>query len=232
MVNEYQAVFGNHVAYDGRAILYSLRSLDVGDDGREFQVQMNLEGRTRTFLMLVRFIKEFDLSAIDDFCSGRTQEAPLIALAALEVIMGSSGFEHWFQRGRTFYMPRALLTQADRGSVLERFYTDLRDGKETWGGIFQSFRPTGRGLLLNVDMSIGVFTRPQSVLGFCCELFHCRDTDALRHLKMGPRERRILAETLSQVQVQLTYGHSGYRRKIRINGISDKPLEELRYVIY
>lgn len=145
MVHAYSKIFGNlKPVFDGRNNLYTRDPLPIGTDRIELEVTLPGEGKDRVFRVVIKWVAQVSLFALEEALEGRTRQIPYDAILALDVVMRHLPSMTYTPVGRSFF------------SSPDGYYHPLGGGREVWFGFHQSVRPSQWKMMLNID---GKFTK-------------------------------------------------------------------------
>ncbi|XP_020582423.1 protein argonaute PNH1-like isoform X2 [Phalaenopsis equestris] len=203
-------------AYDGRKSLYTAGVLPFRS--KEFVINLSVEdegtGITREYKVAIKFVARADLDHLKLFLEGKQTHAPQEALQVLDIVLRELSNQRYTVVGRSFYSPEIKKPQR------------LGDGLQSWGGFYQSIRPTQMGLSLNIDMSSTAFIEPLPVIEFAAQIL---GKDAISR-PLSDADRVKIKKALRGVKVEVT--HRGtVRRKYRVSGLTSQPTRELIFPV-
>ncbi|KAK6925448.1 Protein argonaute, Mid domain [Dillenia turbinata] len=206
-------------AYDGRKSLYTAGSMPF--QFKEFKITLIDEEdgsgnnrREREFKVVIKFAARADLHHLGLFLQGKIADAPQEALQVLDIVLRELPTTRYIPVGRSFYSP-----------VLGR-RQPLGGGLESFGGFYQSIRPTQMGLSLNIDLSSTAFIEPLPVIEFVSNLL--KQDVSSRPLSDANRVK--IKKALRGVKVEVTH-RGNMRRKYRISGLTTQATQELTFAV-
>lgn len=103
------------------------------------QVTLPGEGKDRVFRVVIKWLAQVSLFALEEALEGRTRQIPYDAVLALDVVMRHLPSMTYTPVGRSFF------------STPEGYYHPLGGGREVWFGFHQSVRPSQWKMMLNID---------------------------------------------------------------------------------
>ncbi|THU91323.1 argonaute-like protein [Dendrothele bispora CBS 962.96] len=217
-------VFHPAGAYDGKKNLFMPHRLDLGPgDSRVFEVILPANGHPRDrppplYRVKISFAAEINTTILHRFIQGtQTQdEQGLTALTALNVIIRADPIMNHPFNVRSFFP-----INGDRLSVGYGF--------ELVRGYFQSVRPAIGRLLINVDISTGLFFKPGPLFDVAFDFFNVSPGNrnpAMFSAQGGfdPRRRLSLQRFLTNVRVSTSPNHV-----ISIARLSDVGADQFRF---
>ncbi|KAF5364713.1 hypothetical protein D9758_005608 [Tetrapyrgos nigripes] len=185
-------------AYDGKKNLFMSHKLDLGpSDSGEFDVVLAQPGQNPdksppVYKIKVTLVRVVNTALLHGFIQGtQTQdENVLTALTALNVIIRADPIMSHPFNTRSFFPLDGERRPVGLGFELVR-------------GYFQSVRPAIGKLLVNVDISTGLFIKSGSLIDVALDFLNPRDPDVscLLPENLGPRGRALLQRFLSGVRV-------------------------------
>lgn len=89
--------------------------------------------------MVIKWLAQVSLFALEEALEGRTRQIPYDAVLALDVVMRHLPSMTYTPVGRSFF------------STPEGYYHPLGGGREVWFGFHQSVRPSQWKMMLNID---------------------------------------------------------------------------------
>ncbi|CAN0926255.1 Protein argonaute MEL1 [Linum grandiflorum] len=206
---------GRLPAYDGRKGLYTAGPLSFTT--KDFIVKLRDKGRAgssseREFDVAVKLAARVNLNHLQEFLMARRRDAPHETIQALDVVLRESPSNNCIVVGRSFFGPQF-------GSR-----NPLGNGVQCWTGFYQSLRPTQMGMSLNLDVSFTAFYEGISVMEFVMKFLNLDQRAISRPLHDGDRLK--LRKVLKGVRVEVTHGEN---KRYKITGISQQPLNQLRF---
>ncbi|KAK7450614.1 hypothetical protein VKT23_012924 [Stygiomarasmius scandens] len=208
-------VFDPAGAYDGKKNLFMPHRLDLGPgDSKEFNVVLPANGHPSdrpppVYRVKITFAAEINTTVLHRFTQGQqTQdEQVLTAIQALNVIIRADPIMNHPFNVRSFYPINGNRKAVGYGFELVR-------------GYFQSVRPAIGKILLNVDITTGLFFRPGPLIEVALDFFSRRGGDPqLLTIRKGftPKMRHSLQRFLSGVRVTV----SPSNRVVTINKLTE-----------
>lgn len=97
------------------------------------------EGKDRVFRVVIKWVAQVSLFALEEALEGRTRQIPYDAILALDVVMRHLPSMTYTPVGRSFF------------SSPDGYYHPLGGGREVWFGFHQSVRPSQWKMMLNID---------------------------------------------------------------------------------
>ncbi|CAD1472990.1 unnamed protein product, partial [Heterotrigona itama] len=163
------------------------------------------EGKDRVFRVVIKWVAQVSLFALEEALEGRTRQIPYDAILALDVVMRHLPSMTYTPVGRSFF------------STPDGYYHPLGGGREVWFGFHQSVRPSQWKMMLNIDVSATAFYKAQPVIEFMCEVLDIRDIgDQKRPLTDSQRVK--FTKEIKGLKIEIT--HCGtMRRKYRVCNI-------------
>ncbi|SJK96831.1 uncharacterized protein ARMOST_00077 [Armillaria ostoyae] len=216
--SQYPDVFIKAAVYDGKKNLYTSFKLDFGGEvSRQFNVTWTEGTRVSNFKIKVTEAREINMEVLRRYTAGQQSwdENVSTGLTALNIVIRMEpSLNHPF-RVRSFYSDKVKAPLANTGL-------------EAWQGYFQSIRPALNRLLVNIDISTGVFFKPGSLIETCLEFFTGnRRENVDRYLRAtGPQaiplaQRRRLQTFLFGVKVETESAASG-KKLLSIHKLADR----------
>ncbi|KAL0903812.1 hypothetical protein M5K25_025865 [Dendrobium thyrsiflorum] len=205
-------------AYDGRKSLYTAGILPFSF--KEFVVTLSVEDegtgitRDKAYKVAIKFVARADLGHLRLFLEGKQAHAPQEALQVLDIVLRELSNQRYIAVGRSFYSPEI------------RKPLRLGDGLQSWGGFYQSVRPTQMGLSLNIDMSSTAFIEPLPVIEFVAQIL---GKDVISR-PLSDADRVKIKKALRGVKVEVTH-RGAVRRKYRVSGLTSQPTRELIFPV-
>ncbi|KAK6167315.1 hypothetical protein SNE40_021377 [Patella caerulea] len=221
MVQSYgQRIFsGAKPVFDGRKNLYSREPLPIAKEKVELEVTLPGEGRDRVFTVAIKWVAQVSLYNLEEALEGRTQQMPMDAIQALDVVMRHLPSMTYTPVGRSFF------------SQPKGYDHPLGGGREVWFGFHQSVRPSQWKMMLNIDVSATAFYKAQPVIEFMCEVLDIENTaDQKRPLTDSQRVKFTkeikggLSSASQGLKVEIT--HCGtMKRKYRVCNVTRRPAQ-------
>ncbi|XP_046362549.1 protein argonaute-2-like isoform X2 [Haliotis cracherodii] len=211
-----QKIFlGVKPVFDGRKNLYSRDPLPIGRDKVELEVTLPGEGRDRVFKVAIKWVAQVSLYLLEEALEGRTQQIPLDAIQALDVVMRHLPSMKYTPVGRSFFSPP------------EGYEHPLGGGREVWFGFHQSVRPSHWKMMLNIDVSATAFYKAQPVIEFMCEVLDIQDIGEQKRPLTDSQRVKFTKEIKgfgTGLKVEIT--HCGtMRRKYRVCNVTRRPAQ-------
>ncbi|KAF9472086.1 argonaute-like protein [Pholiota conissans] len=159
-------IFTPKIAYDGQAMAYATRILDLGEENaRKFSVSFPRTGDgkatrpPRVYNVTVTKVATINTEVLRRFVTGQQawDEGVSNALMAYNVAVRMKPNMNNPFRGRSFFI--------DQGR------RQIGAGLEVWRGIFQSVRPVIDRYVLNVDLASTVMYREGPLIHLCNDFF-------------------------------------------------------------
>ncbi|XP_052237159.1 protein argonaute-2-like isoform X2 [Dreissena polymorpha] len=213
MVTAYQQkIFqGSKPVFDGRKNLYSRDPLPIGKEKIELQVTLPGEGKDREFTIVVKWLAQVSLYALEEALEGRGRAIPFESVQALDVIMRHLPSLTYTPVGRSFF------------SQPEGYDHPLGGGREVWFGFHQSVRPSLWKMMLNIDVSATAFYKQQPVIEFMCEVLDMKDTSEQKR-PLTDSQRVKFTKEIKGLKVEIT--HCGtMKRKYRVCNVTRRPAQ-------
>ncbi|XP_076246851.1 protein argonaute-1 isoform X2 [Calliopsis andreniformis] len=212
MVHAYSKIFGTlKPVFDGRNNLYTRDPLPIGTDKIELEVTLPGEGKDRVFRVVIKWLAQVSLFALEEALEGRTRQIPYDAILALDVVMRHLPSMTYTPVGRSFF------------STPDGYYHPLGGGREVWFGFHQSVRPSQWKMMLNIDVSATAFYKAQPVIEFMCEVLDMRDINEQRK-PLTDSQRVKFTKEIKGLKIEIT--HCGtMRRKYRVCNVTRKPAQ-------
>ncbi|KAK0445347.1 argonaute-like protein [Desarmillaria tabescens] len=216
--SQYPGVFIRAAVYDGKKNLYTSYRLDFGaEHSRQFDVTWTEENRVSNFKITITEAREINMEVLRRYTAGQQSwdENVSTGLTALNIVIRMEpSLKHPF-RVRSFYSDKIKASLAGTGL-------------EAWQGYFQSVRPALNRLLVNIDISTGVFFKPGSLIELCLEFFTGnRRENPDRFLRASgpqavpPVQRRRLQNFLFGVKVESESAASG-KKLLAIHKLTER----------
>ncbi|KAJ3570209.1 hypothetical protein NP233_g4554 [Leucocoprinus birnbaumii] len=172
-------VFSPPAAYDGRKNMFSIKKFDFGEnDTKEFTViypradQFPSESKTpKTYKIKLTKVAEINPEVLQRFIEGKQSydSAATTAITAMNVVVRMQPSMQYTYNVRSFFIEDDQSRDARIG--------DLRNGLRLWQGYFQSVRPAGNRMMINIDIATGVVFEGGPLIDLC-----------LKHLRANPRD--------------------------------------------
>ncbi|XP_076639540.1 protein argonaute-1 [Colletes latitarsis] len=212
MVHAYSKIFGTlKPVFDGRNNLYTRDPLPIGSDKIELEVTLPGEGKDRVFRVVMKWLAQVSLFALEEALEGRTRQIPYDAILALDVVMRHLPSMTYTPVGRSFF------------STPDGYYHPLGGGREVWFGFHQSVRPSQWKMMLNIDVSATAFYKAQPVIEFMCEVLDIRDINEQKK-PLTDSQRVKFTKEIKGLKIEIT--HCGtMRRKYRVCNVTRKPAQ-------
>ncbi|XP_046745318.1 protein argonaute-2 isoform X3 [Diprion similis] len=212
MVRSYSKIFGTlKPVFDGRNNLYTRDPLPIGNDRIDLEVILPGEGKDRVFRVVIKWVAQVSLFALEEALEGRTRQIPYDAILALDVVMRHLPSMTYTPVGRSFF------------SSPDGYYHPLGGGREVWFGFHQSVRPSQWKMMLNIDVSATAFYKAQPVIEFMCEVLDIRDINDQRK-PLTDSQRVKFTKEIKGLKIEIT--HCGtMRRKYRVCNVTRKPAQ-------
>ncbi|KAG5308673.1 AGO2 protein, partial [Acromyrmex insinuator] len=212
MVHAYTKIFQSRKpVFDGRNNLYTRDPLPIGHDKVELEVTLPGEGKDRVFRVVIKWLAQVSLFALEEALEGRTRQIPYDAVLALDVVMRHLPSMTYTPVGRSFF------------STPEGYYHPLGGGREVWFGFHQSVRPSQWKMMLNIDVSATAFYKAQPVIEFMCEVLDIRDINEQRK-PLTDSQRVKFTKEIKGLKIEIT--HCGaMKRKYRVCNVTRKPAQ-------
>ncbi|RLU15589.1 hypothetical protein DMN91_012583 [Ooceraea biroi] len=175
------------------------------------QVTLPGEGKDRVFRVLIKWVSQVSLFALEEALEGRTRQIPYDAILALDVVMRHLPSMTYTPVGRSFF------------STPDGYYHPLGGGREVWFGFHQSVRPSQWKMMLNIDVSATAFYKAQPVIEFMCEVLDIRDINEQRK-PLTDSQRVKFTKEIKGLKIEIT--HCGtMKRKYRVCNVTRKPAQ-------
>ncbi|KMR03877.1 protein argonaute-2-like protein [Lasius niger] len=169
------------------------------------------EGKDRVFRVVIKWLAQVSLFALEEALEGRTRQIPYDAVLALDVVMRHLPSMTYTPVGRSFF------------STPEGYYHPLGGGREVWFGFHQSVRPSQWKMMLNIDVSATAFYKAQPVIEFMCEVLDIRDINEQRK-PLTDSQRVKFTKEIKGLKIEIT--HCGaMKRKYRVCNVTRKPAQ-------
>lgn len=196
------------------------------------------EGKDRVFRVVIKWVAQVSLFALEEALEGRTRQIPYDAILALDVVMRHLPSMTYTPVGRSFF------------SSPDGYYHPLGGGREVWFGFHQSVRPSQWKMMLNIDgelhtflilfkfskkqydifltVSATAFYKAQPVIEFMCEVLDLRDINDQRK-PLTDSQRVKFTKEIKGLKIEIT--HCGtMRRKYRVCNVTRKPAQMQSYI--
>ncbi|CAB0034814.1 unnamed protein product [Trichogramma brassicae] len=169
------------------------------------------EGKDRVFRVVIKWVAQVSLFALEEALEGRTRQIPYDAILALDVVMRHLPSMTYTPVGRSFF------------SSPDGYYHPLGGGREVWFGFHQSVRPSQWKMMLNIDVSATAFYKAQPVIEFMCEVLDIRDINEQKK-PLTDSQRVKFTKEIKGLKIEIT--HCGtMRRKYRVCNVTRKPAQ-------
>ncbi|GAW01092.1 argonaute-like protein [Lentinula edodes] len=191
-------------AYDGKKNLYMTHSIDFGGpDSRDYNVAMNGNSQPRdrpprVFKIRLKKVAVLNPEGFQRFIDGQQSfsEADQATLGALNIVIRMLPMQTHPYNSKSFFTDTEI-KNVGHGFQLRR-------------GYFQSLRPAIGRLLLNIDLSTGMFYKDGSVIDIALEVVGNRDPNALSMERGLPNSVfRDLERYLKNVRVSVRPAAAG-----------------------
>ncbi|KAJ3223159.1 argonaute 1 [Chytriomyces hyalinus] len=205
---------GIRPVFDGRKNVYSARPLPLVGDASDFSIDYfdnddpfaQKNGPKKFTLALIK-VGEINMQRLGLFLEGRTNETPLDAIQALDILLRHRPSLMYTTVGRCFYTPDSAAA--------------IANGAQLWQGFHQSIRPTRGQMMINLDVSATAFFQPGPLVEMVAKILNRNSVNDLR-APITEKDRSKLDKTLKGLKVAVT--HRGQiRRKYRIARITSTP---------
>ncbi|KAJ3259926.1 eukaryotic translation initiation factor 2C, 2 [Chytriomyces hyalinus] len=205
---------GVRPVFDGRKNVYSARPLPLVGDASDFSIDYfdnddpfaQKNGPKKFTLALIK-VGEINMQRLGLFLEGRSNEAPLDAIQALDILLRHRPSLMYTTVGRCFYTPDSAAA--------------IANGAQLWQGFHQSIRPTRGQMMINLDVSATAFFQPGPLVEMVAKILNRNSVNDLR-APITEKDRTKLDKTLKGLKVAVT--HRGQiRRKYRIARITSTP---------
>ncbi|KAI8917692.1 Piwi domain-containing protein [Powellomyces hirtus] len=215
--------------FDGRGNIYAPRALMFKGDEARFVLELGEEelaidsgyrsgaggeralarpGRgPRKFKVTITKIGEINMHRLHLFLEGKTREAPVEAITALDILLRHRPSMMYTTVGRCFYTPE--------GSA------SIANGAELWQGFHQAIRPSQNKMLLNLDVSATAFLEAGPMVDMVAKILGRTRPDDIRQ-SLNERDRYRVEKALKNVKVTTTHRGDG-RRRWKISKITSTP---------
>jgi eukaryotic translation initiation factor 2C len=230
---------GQMPVFDGRKNLYSRDPLPIGREKVELEVTLPGEGRDRVFRVAIKFVAQVSLYALEEALEGRSQQIPMDAVQALDVVMRHMSSMTYTAVGRSFFTPPQPVNGRDSRSPLypgqqmplaRSFFSPpegcehpLGGGREVWFGFHQSVQPSHWKMMLNIDVSATAFYKAQPVIQFMCEVLEIQELQEQRR-PLTDSQRVKFTKEIKGLKVEITHCGS-MKRKYRVCNITRRPAQ-------
>ncbi|PAA47622.1 hypothetical protein BOX15_Mlig010628g3 [Macrostomum lignano] len=202
--------FNQRPVFDGRKNLYTRDPLPFGTDRLELEVTLPGEGsKDRVFKVMMKYLGEVSLFALEEALEGRRQNIPAEAVNALDVVMRHLPSLQYTPVGRSFFQPPEMNDHP------------LGSGREVWFGFHQSVRPSHWKMMLNIDVSATAFYKAQTVCEFLCDVLEIqiRDLEEYNKKPLSDCNRVKFTKEIKGLKIEIT--HCGQmRRKYRVCNVT------------
>ncbi|PAA58162.1 hypothetical protein BOX15_Mlig010628g1 [Macrostomum lignano] len=202
--------FNQRPVFDGRKNLYTRDPLPFGTDRLELEVTLPGEGsKDRVFKVMMKYLGEVSLFALEEALEGRRQNIPADAVNALDVVMRHLPSLQYTPVGRSFFQPPEMNDHP------------LGSGREVWFGFHQSVRPSHWKMMLNIDVSATAFYKAQTVCEFLCDVLEIqiRDLEEYNKKPLSDCNRVKFTKEIKGLKIEIT--HCGQmRRKYRVCNVT------------
>ncbi|KAJ4500182.1 Piwi domain-containing protein [Lentinula lateritia] len=151
-------------SYDGKKNLFMPHVIDFGGaDMREYDVVVNGSSQPGgrpppVFKIRIKKVAEINPEVLQRFISGKQSqdESVQTALTALNVVIRMLPMQNYPFNSRSFF--------------IKTDFKNVGHGFQLRRGYFQSLRPSPGHLLLNIDLSTGMFYKPGPLIGVALEI--------------------------------------------------------------
>ncbi len=228
LVNVWRELFTDiKPVYDGTKNLYTSRPLQMLDFNKNKvltkTIEVDFENNCQSYNVQIKFARKVQLSAINDYYSGKLSEFPKEAIQALDIILRHGPTINRIPIGNSLYTPWAPKQR-----------TSIGDNREVAFGHYQSVRYTSSGPTLVIDRTATAFHTGGSVLDFVINLIDLNssqrkgfNSQPLRPTKeqmvsyyFNNNDFEIINKELKGLQV--FSGHLKYKRKYKVLAISQR----------
>ncbi|KAI8591999.1 Piwi domain-containing protein [Geranomyces variabilis] len=218
--------------FDGRGNVYAPRALMFKDDEAKFVLELGEDELTamggagtavvaksaakrsarppRKFKVTIKKVGEINMNRLHHFLEGKTREAPIQAIAALDILLRHRPSMMYTTVGRCFYTPE--------GSA------SIANGAELWQGFHQAIRPSQHKMLLNLDVSATAFLEDGPMVDMVAKLLGRTRPEDIRQ-PLNDRDRHRVERALKSVKVTTTHRGDG-RRRWKIFSITSTPASQ------
>lgn len=211
LISMYQSEFGGKLpVYDGSKGLYTAGALPF--EHQEFSVVLPNEKVEKTFKISLRHVATLDGAVLNEFLQGQRASAPQEHLQALDVALRESPTLAFTPVSRSFFT-------RELGSTV------LEGGLTAWNGFFQSLRPTGQGLVVNVDLATTAFYESIPVIEYLGKKFRQFNPRA----PLNDATRTFVKKALVRLRIEVL--HRQTPRKYRVFGLSPSATKDLKFTL-
>lgn len=185
-------VFSPPATYDGRKNIFSITKFDFGEeDMGEFHVIYPRADQfpsgskyPKTYKIKLTKVAEINPEVLRRFIEGNQSydSAATTAITAMNVVVRMQPSMQYTYNVRSFFIEDDQNRDARIG--------DLRNGLRLWQGYFQSVRPAGNCMMINVDIVTGVVFEGGHLIDLCLKHMHANHVDALIPKPIGRLQER------------------------------------------
>ncbi|KAL9712927.1 hypothetical protein Ac2012v2_004167 [Leucoagaricus gongylophorus] len=207
-------VFSPPAAYDGGKNLFSTIKLPLGEnDTKEFHVIYPRASQTpprnkhpKPISIKLTKVAEINPEVLHRFLEGKQSydSAATTAITAINVAVRMEPSMKYSYNVRSFFIEDDQDARAG----------DLRNGLQLWQGYFQSVRPAGDSIMINIDITTGVVFEGGRLIDLCLKHLHANDIKALVPRPNGTlhdRDRYGLQHFTHGLHIQTTIGQHSPR---------------------
>ncbi|KAE9392991.1 Piwi-domain-containing protein [Gymnopus androsaceus JB14] len=186
-------------AYDGKKNLFMPHRIDFGGgaNSRTYHIPMNgnhqqADRPPPVFKITITEAATINPEVLQRFIDGQQSQDETIstALTALNVVIRMLPLQTYPFNVRSFFTDREKI--------------DVGDGLQLWRGYFQSLRPSPGRLLINIDLSTGMFFKPGPLINIALEVLNKNNPRLLSPgPDLGERSIKELERFLKGVRVSV-----------------------------
>ncbi|CAG8690438.1 3353_t:CDS:2, partial [Acaulospora colombiana] len=210
--------------FDGRKNMYSAKKLPFGDSATFDVILPEDDGVTtskrppRAFKFKVQKVAEINMEELSRYLQRKTELSNniLTAINSLDVLIrhGPSMDPNFVSIGRSLYTSEN--SQA------------LFGGAEVWQGYYQSVRPTGGKMMINVDLSATAFYQGGPLINMVTKLLGRRNPGEIGMINVGQRSR--LEKDLKNLKICVNHrGNDARRRRYKILKLTEKNANQTEF---
>ncbi|KAL1745286.1 Piwi domain-containing protein [Schizophyllum fasciatum] len=212
-------IFTEKVSYDGRKNAYAAYRLNLPNDAAEFQIPIaggDPNKPPRIYRIRIKLVNTINPEVLLRFVQGKQSHdnEAITALQALNVVIRMDPTSKYPFNVRSFYTPQGKM--------------QIGGGIELWRGYFQSVRPAMQKLVVNVDVTAGVFYQPGPLIGLCCKFFGRADNNPTFLASLSDRDRLELKRWLTGLKI-FAGDNTRQRPPRAITGLSRQPASQLTF---
>ncbi|KIK63449.1 hypothetical protein GYMLUDRAFT_163093 [Collybiopsis luxurians FD-317 M1] len=215
-------------AYDGRKNLFMSHRINFegGTDSREYNVAMNGNSQPRdkpprVYKIRIAKANEINAEVLHRYVNGQQSqdESVLTTLTALNVVIRATPIQNNPFNTRSFFTSTEI--------------KEVGHGFQLWRGYFQSLRPSQGRLLINIDLSTGMFHKPGPLIPVALEVLGQNRPESLSP-SSGLPERiiKVLEKYLRHVRVTVqSAAREAGARPLTIDSLTRVGAQDYRFTL-